>query len=105
MKVKSVDERPKLVRRDHEQPALPVTPRRASASGTRDDKQKQQEESSIFIQKLVKGRAIQYLVKYRSFVVAFKIDTKCDSIRLYVHGEGQGEACGLPPPPRLIKLN
>ncbi|XP_011867141.1 PREDICTED: protein MAATS1-like [Vollenhovia emeryi] len=59
MKVKSVDESPRLVRRDHEQPALPVTPRR---SGTWDNKQKQREESAIFIQKLVKGRAIQCLM-------------------------------------------
>lgn len=65
MKVKSVDEGPKLVRRNHKQPTLPVTPRR---SGTWDSKQKQREESATFIQKLVKGRAIQCLVKHRSFV-------------------------------------
>lgn len=72
MKVKSVDEGPKLVRRNREQPALPDTSRR---SGTWDNEQKQQEES-IFIQKLVKGRTIQCLVKYRSFVVVFKIDIR-----------------------------
>jgi len=59
MKVKSVDESPRLIRRNHEQPILPITPRR---SGTWDNKQKQREESATFIQKLVKGRAIQRLV-------------------------------------------
>ncbi|KYM76353.1 AMY-1-associating protein expressed in testis 1 [Atta colombica] len=58
MKVKSVDEGPRLVKR-HEQLVLPTTPRR---SGTWDNKQKQREESAIFIQKLVKGRAIQCLM-------------------------------------------
>lgn len=61
MKVKAVDESPTLVRRNHEQSVLSVTPRR---SGTWDNKQKQREESATFIQKLVKGRAIQCLVKY-----------------------------------------
>ncbi|XP_028046229.1 cilia- and flagella-associated protein 91 isoform X1 [Monomorium pharaonis] len=56
MKVKSVDEGPRLVKRNHEQP---VTPRR---SGTWDNTQKQREESATFIQKLVKGRAIQCLM-------------------------------------------
>ncbi|XP_018311695.1 protein MAATS1 [Mycetomoellerius zeteki] len=59
MKVKSVDEGPRLVRRNHEQPVLPITPRR---SGTWNNKQKQREESATFIQKLVKGRAIQCLM-------------------------------------------
>ncbi|XP_018370555.1 PREDICTED: protein MAATS1-like [Trachymyrmex cornetzi] len=59
MKVKSVDEGPRLVRRNHEQPVLLITPRR---SGTWDNKQKQREESATFIQKLVKGRAIQCLM-------------------------------------------
>lgn len=63
MKVKSVDESPKLMRRTHEQPALPITPRR---SGIWDNKQEQREESATFIQKFVKGRAIQCLVNYRS---------------------------------------
>jgi len=66
MKIKSVDESPRLVRRNHEQLALPVTPRR---SGTWDNKQKQREESTTFIQKLVKGRAIQCMVRYRSFII------------------------------------
>ncbi|XP_018355395.1 PREDICTED: protein MAATS1-like [Trachymyrmex septentrionalis] len=59
MKVKSKDEDPRLVRRDHEQPVFPTTPRR---SGIWDNKQKQREESATFIQKFVKGRAIQCLM-------------------------------------------
>ncbi|XP_039311922.1 cilia- and flagella-associated protein 91 isoform X2 [Solenopsis invicta] len=59
MKVKTVDEGPKLVRRNHEQPTFPTTPRRL---GIWDKKQKQREESATFIQKLVKGRAIQCLM-------------------------------------------
>ncbi|XP_018392737.1 PREDICTED: protein MAATS1-like [Cyphomyrmex costatus] len=59
MKVKSVDEGPRLVRRNHEQPVLSITPRR---SGIWDDKQKQREELATFIQKLIKGRAIQCLM-------------------------------------------
>lgn len=59
MRVKSVDKGPRLVRRKYKLPDLPVTPRR---SGTWDSKQKQREESATFIQKLVKGRAIQCLM-------------------------------------------
>jgi len=59
MKVKSVDESPRLIRRNHEQQILPITPHR---SGTWNNKQKQREKSATFIQKLVKGRAIQRLV-------------------------------------------
>lgn len=71
MKVKTVDEGPKLVRRNHEQPTFPTTPRRL---GIWDKKQKQREESATFIQKLVKGRAIQCLVNYRSDHCVLKIN-------------------------------
>lgn len=61
MNVKSVDVIPRLIKRDHKQSVLPVTPRRLSIWN---NKQKQWEESATFIQKLVKGRAVQCLVKY-----------------------------------------
>jgi len=59
MNVKSVDVIPRLIKRDCKQLALSVTPRRLSI---RNSKQKR-EESAMFIQKMVKGRATQYLVK------------------------------------------
>ncbi|XP_072761993.1 cilia- and flagella-associated protein 91 isoform X2 [Anoplolepis gracilipes] len=57
--VKSVDVIPRLIKRNYKQSALPVTPRRLSIWN---NKQKQQEESATFIQKLVKGRATQCLM-------------------------------------------
>lgn len=59
MNVKSVDIIPRLIKRDCKQLALSATPRKLSIGNS---KQKR-EESTIFIQKLVKGRATQYLVK------------------------------------------
>lgn len=61
MNVKSVDVIPRLIKRDYKQSVLPITPRRLSIWN---NKQKQWEESATFIQKLVKNRAIQCLVKY-----------------------------------------
>ncbi|EFN72164.1 hypothetical protein EAG_03333 [Camponotus floridanus] len=57
MNVKSVDVIPRLIKRDCKQLALSATSRRLSIWNS---KQKR-EESTIFIQKLVKGRATQYL--------------------------------------------
>lgn len=59
MNVKFVDVTPKLIKRDYKQLTMSVTPRRFNI---RNSKQKQ-EESAMFIQKLVKGKAIQCLVK------------------------------------------
>ncbi|XP_012234679.1 cilia- and flagella-associated protein 91 isoform X4 [Linepithema humile] len=59
MNVKSVDVIPRLMKRKYKQSPLPVTPRR---SGVWDSKQKQREESATFIQKFVRGRAIQCLM-------------------------------------------
>lgn len=60
LNVKSVDSVSRLMKRKHKRSALPVTPRRP---GVWDSKQKQEEKSAIFIQKTVRGRAIQCLVK------------------------------------------
>ncbi|KAL6430620.1 hypothetical protein ACFW04_006901 [Cataglyphis niger] len=70
MNVKSVDVTPRLIKRDHKQSVLPVTPRRLSIW---DNKQKQCEESATFVQKLVKGRAVQCLMyegcdRYRELI-------------------------------------
>jgi len=60
MKAKPIDKISELMKPIFKQPALPITPRR---SGIWDSEQKKREESAIFIQKLIKGRAIQCLVK------------------------------------------
>lgn len=59
MNVKSVDVIPTLIKRDYNQLALSVTP---CIPSIQNSKQKR-EKSAIFIQKLVKGRATQCLVK------------------------------------------
>ncbi|XP_020291016.1 protein MAATS1-like isoform X2 [Pseudomyrmex gracilis] len=59
MNVKPLDVIPTLIKRKIKPPSLPVTPRR---SDLWDSKQKEWEESATFIQKLVRGRAIQCLM-------------------------------------------
>ncbi|XP_032688894.1 cilia- and flagella-associated protein 91-like isoform X2 [Odontomachus brunneus] len=50
---------PRLMKRKFKRSTLPVTPRR---SGVWDSTQKKREESATFVQKIVKGRAIQCLM-------------------------------------------
>ncbi|XP_032688884.1 cilia- and flagella-associated protein 91-like isoform X1 [Odontomachus brunneus] len=59
LNVKSVDAVPRLMKRKFKRSTLPVTPRR---SGVWDSTQKKREESATFVQKIVKGRAIQCLM-------------------------------------------
>ncbi|EFN80768.1 AMY-1-associating protein expressed in testis 1 [Harpegnathos saltator] len=59
LNVKSVDEAPRLMKRKYKRSVLPITPRK---SGAWDSKQKQREESAIFIQRTVRGRAVQCLM-------------------------------------------
>lgn len=59
LNMKSADAIPTLMKRSYKQPPLPVTPRR---SDIWDSNQENLEESAKFIQKIVKGRAIQCLV-------------------------------------------
>lgn len=60
LNVQSVDSVSHLMRRKYERSALSATPRR---SGVWDSRQKQREKSATFIQKIIRGRAIQCLVK------------------------------------------
>lgn len=59
LNVKTDDAIPRLMKRNYKQPAMPVTPRRP---GAWDGERKRLEESATFIQKMIRGRAVQRLV-------------------------------------------
>ncbi|KAG5322446.1 CFA91 protein, partial [Pseudoatta argentina] len=82
MKVKSIDEGPRLVRRNHEQLVLPTTP---SRSGIWNDKQKQREESATFIQKLVKGRAAIQCLMYKGHDRCRELIEELQSTQVFEH--------------------